>query len=73
MLRDENEDSGSEVQISSLISGSQSWFYPRAKCYPLYSLMLAVNHTRIDLLSLGCQGQELEVIKYRSLRRCYCF
>lgn len=61
MLRDENENEGNEVQINGLVSGNQSWFFPRAKCYPLLSLMLAVNQTKIDLLSLGVQGQELEV------------
>lgn len=62
MLRDENDDEGNEVQISSLISsGNQSWFFPRAKCFPLFSLMLAVNRTAIDVLSLGVQGQELQV------------
>lgn len=61
MLRDENDEEGNEVQISSLVSGNQSWFFPRAKCYPLFSLMLAVNRTTIDVLSLGVQGQELEV------------
>lgn len=60
LLREEDSDS-SEVQISSLVSGNQSWFSPRAKCYPLYSLMLAVNRTQIDVLSLGCQSQEIEV------------
>lgn len=69
MLRDENDDEGNEVQISSLVSGNQSWFFPRAKCYPLFSLMLAVNRTTIDVLSLGVQGQELEVcIKQFRLR-----
>lgn len=60
LLREEDSESG-EVQISSLVSGTESWFFPRAKCYPLYSLMLAVNRTEIDVLSLGCQSQELEV------------
>ncbi|XP_055304700.1 protein Star [Sitodiplosis mosellana] len=61
LLREEDNDS-SEVQISSLVSGNQSWF-PRAKCYPLYSLMLAVNQTQIDVLSLGCQSQEIEILR----------
>lgn len=60
LLREEDSES-SEVQISSLVSGNESWFFPRAKCYPLYSLMLAVNRTEIDVLSLGCQSQEIEV------------
>lgn len=60
MLQEEAEDEGNEVHINHL-HDDQSWFNPRAKCYPLYSLMLAVNRTDIDLLSLGAQGQELDV------------
>lgn len=36
-------------------------FNSRVKCFPLYTLMLAVNHTDVDVLSLGVQGQELQV------------
>ena len=32
-------------------------------CYPLYSLMLATNFTKIDLLSLDVEGAELDVLK----------
>lgn len=60
MLPEEEENDGNEVHINR-INGDQSWFNPRAKCYPLYSLMLAINRSKIDLLSLGCQGQELDV------------
>lgn len=41
----------------------------RIKCFPLYTILLALNRTQIDLLSLGCQGQELEILqtsKYES-------
>lgn len=56
----QEEDEGNEVHINRL-NEDQAWFNPRAKCYPLISLMLAVNRTQIDLLSLGAQGQELDV------------
>lgn len=49
-----------EVRINSLLE-EETWFNSRVKCFPLYTLMLAVNHINIDLLSLGCQGQELQV------------
>lgn len=39
-----------------------AWFNSRVKCFPLYTIMLAVNYTNIDVLSLGCQGQELQVL-----------
>lgn len=58
-LRNGGDDN--EVRINSLVDGETLWFNSRVKCFPLYTLMLAVNETRIDLLSLGCQGQELEV------------
>lgn len=35
----------------------------RIKCFPLYTILLALNNTQIDLLSLGCQGQELEILQ----------
>lgn len=35
----------------------------RIKCFPLYTILLALNRTDIDLLSLGCQGQELEILQ----------
>ena len=33
------------------------------QCFPLYSLLLALNHTRVDFLSLDIEGDELYVIK----------
>ena len=35
--------------------------YTRVKCFPLYSLLLAIGHTTIDLLSLDLEGVELQV------------
>lgn len=51
----------SDVRINSLFDEEASWFNSRVKCFPLYTLMLAINHTEIDALSLGCQGEELQV------------
>lgn len=39
----------------------------RIKCFPLYTILLALNQTHIDLLSLGCQGQELEILQTSKL------
>lgn len=49
-----------DVRINSLLD-EEAWFNSRVKCFPLYTLMLAVNQTNIDVLSLGCQGDELKV------------
>uniref|UniRef100_A0A182T146 Uncharacterized protein n=1 Tax=Anopheles maculatus TaxID=74869 RepID=A0A182T146_9DIPT len=56
-----HHDDDSEVQINSVLDEETEWFHPRVKCFPVYTLMLAVNRTSIDLLSLGCHGQELQV------------
>lgn len=37
--------------------------FTRVKCFPLFSLLLALNHTNIDLLSLDIEGAELQVLK----------
>lgn len=56
-------DDDSEVRINSVLDEETEWFHPRVKCFPVYTLMLAVNRTSIDLLSLGCQGQELQILQ----------
>ena len=35
------------------LSEESSWFHSRVKCFPLYTLLLAINTTKIDVLSLG--------------------
>lgn len=35
--------------------------FTRVKCFPLYSLLLAINTTQVDLLSLDVEGAELQV------------
>ena len=32
-------------------------------CFPLYSMMLALNRTRIDYFSLDVEGVELEILR----------
>lgn len=61
-----HHDKENEVKIHSMFendSDDSEWFYSRVKCFPLYTLMLAVNHTTIDLLSLGYNRQELDIIR----------
>lgn len=54
------------VKINSIPSNSledQDCFNTRVKCFPLYSLMLAMNVTNIDYLSLEAGGTELQVLE----------
>ncbi|XP_063224679.1 protein Star-like [Bacillus rossius redtenbacheri] len=37
--------------------------FSRVKCFPLYSLLLAVNTSSVDYLSLSSDGSELQVLK----------
>ncbi|EDV33381.2 uncharacterized protein Dana_GF21096 [Drosophila ananassae] len=55
----QNED----VRINSLQDEETSWFKSRVKCFPLYTIMLACERTEYDLLSLGVQGHELEILQ----------
>lgn len=34
-----------------------------AQCFPLYSILLAVNRTRVDFFSLDIEGHELKVLQ----------
>lgn len=54
-LHYEEEDT---VKIESLREEPE-----RIKCFPLYTVLLAFNQTTVDLLSLGCQGTELEILQ----------
>lgn len=56
-----HHDEENEVKINCLLDEEVASFNSRVKCFPLYTLMLAVNHTDVDVLSLGVQGQELQV------------
>ncbi|KAL1399072.1 hypothetical protein pipiens_020125, partial [Culex pipiens pipiens] len=58
-----HHDDDSEVRINSVLDEETEWFHPRVKCFPVYTLMLAVNRTSIDVMSLGCQGQELQILQ----------
>ncbi|XP_042229106.1 protein Star-like isoform X2 [Homarus americanus] len=42
---------------------SRHGIFTRVKCFPLYSLLLALNTTRLDLLSLDVEGAELQVLR----------
>lgn len=68
-LRAEEEEEN-EVKINSVLGGgggteededTEAWFHSRVKCFPLYTILLATNRTKVDLLSLGCHGKHLQV------------
>ncbi|KAJ8941068.1 hypothetical protein NQ318_003249 [Aromia moschata] len=55
-----------EVKINSVHVNSlddPDWFNTRVKCFPLLSLLLAMNDTNIDYLSLDTGGTELQVLE----------
>ena len=35
----------------------------KVQCFPLYSLLLAINQTRVDFLSLDVEGDEVKVLQ----------
>lgn len=53
------------VKINSIHSNNldDDWFNTRVKCFPLYSLLLAMNMTTIDYFSLNTGGTELQVLE----------
>lgn len=52
------EETESEVKVETMGDEPE-----RIKCFPIYTILLALNQTKLDLLSLGCQGQELEILQ----------
>jgi hypothetical protein len=52
------EEDESEVKVETMADEPE-----RIKCFPLYTILQALNKTHIDLLSLGCQGTELEILQ----------
>ena len=61
------EETESEVKVETMNDEPE-----RIKCFPLYTILLALNRTQLDLLSLGCQGQELEILQ-TSKFDIFCF
>lgn len=53
------------IKINSIHPNSfdDDSFNTRVKCFPLYSLLLAMNKTNIDYLSLMTGGTELQVLE----------
>ena len=49
-------------QMRDSVPGNKRSHY-QLRCYPLYSLLLAVGNPRVDFLSLDIEGAELAVLK----------
>ncbi len=49
--------------VLSSTSTKQSKHVHSVYCFPFYSLMLALNQTRIDYFSLDVEGMELDILK----------
>ncbi|XP_068897119.1 protein Star isoform X2 [Tenebrio molitor] len=58
----ENEVKINSIHANSVIDDPE-WFTTRIKCFPLFSLLLAMNVTNIDYLSLESAGTELQVLE----------
>jgi hypothetical protein len=61
------EETESEVKVETMNDEPE-----RIKCFPLYTILLALNQTQVDLLSLGCQGQELEILQTSKFIFAHC-
>ncbi|GLV34252.1 Star [Carabus blaptoides fortunei] len=60
-----HQDERDGVKINSVHANSlidDDWFNTRVKCFPLYSLLLAINCTTVDYLILDTDGTELQVL-----------
>jgi hypothetical protein len=42
---------------------NQEYVFTRVKCFPLFSLLLAINATAFNYLSLDAEGAEIQVLK----------
>jgi hypothetical protein len=42
---------------------NQEYVFTRVKCFPLFSLLLAINATAFNYLSLDAEGAEIQVPK----------
>lgn len=55
------EDFNDGVQIQT-IDNESDLFNSRVKCFPLFSLLLAINCTNIDVLSISSEGYGLQIL-----------
>lgn len=58
----ENGKSTNDVAEQMQKSTDNSGEIVQVQCFPLYSILLAVNRTKIDFFSLDVEGSELGVL-----------
>ena len=61
-IMEENGKAKHEITDQMQNSISEKGEIVQVQCFPLYSILLAVNRTRIDFLSLDIEGSELDVL-----------
>lgn len=57
------EDGVKINSINSNLIDESGLFITRVKCFPLYSLLLAMNLTEVDFLSIEARGTELQILE----------
>jgi hypothetical protein len=60
---DEEEDLVETAQLKQIRSEDGHWNLVQSQCFPLYSILLAVNRTTVDFLSLDVEGHELKILQ----------
>ncbi|XP_066146610.1 protein Star [Euwallacea fornicatus] len=60
-LHNENDVKINDIRSNSI--DNPDWLVIRVKCFPLYSLLLAMNSSNVDYLSLATDGTELQVLE----------
>jgi hypothetical protein len=49
---------------------NQEYVFTRVKCFPLFSLLLAINATAFNYLSLDAEGAEIQVLVFIDYHSC---
>ena len=60
---EENSDDGKSVNWGWYFQMKKEHKTIEAQCFPLYSVLLALNRTQVDYWSLDVEGHELKVLQ----------
>ena len=61
--RADDEDAAEAAQFKQIRSEDGHWNLVQSQCFPLYSILLAVNQTTVDYLSLDVEGHEIKILE----------